>query len=169
MDKIADMNKNIRHAFSKIKEEMEDHLQAINENSSETQSVYDYIAEVEEKIDKLNERIDTLHLMFRSLRPDYELSKKEKKVYLIINSIGEKSALSYADVSRKLNMNELEVRSCVASMIEKGIPILVSEIEGKTFFNIDKKFKDIQERENILNIEEDISKGLFERPLEHFI
>jgi hypothetical protein len=169
MNKIAEMEKNIRTAFSKIKEEMEDHLQAINENSSETQSVYDCIAELEEKLDKLNERIDSLHLMFRSLRPDYELSKKEKKVYLVINSIGEKCALSYADVSRKLNMNELEVRSCVASMIEKGIPILISEIENKTFFNIDKKFKDIQQRENILNIEEDVSKGMFETPLSQFV
>ena len=48
----------MRHAFNKIKEELTDHLQTINENTAEINSNHNYVLHLENMINKLNERLD---------------------------------------------------------------------------------------------------------------
>ena len=48
----------LRSTFSQIYDEFEDHLHAINENTSEIQENYSYLCGLDNKIAKLNERID---------------------------------------------------------------------------------------------------------------
>ena len=48
----------IKTAFTKVKEEMTDHLDAINENTNEINSTSNYVKELEKKINKLNEKIE---------------------------------------------------------------------------------------------------------------
>ena len=45
---------------SKIKEEMEDHLLAINENTNEISSQYEYICELENKVEEVKKRNSTI-------------------------------------------------------------------------------------------------------------
>ena len=49
-----------------IKRQFEEHLQAINENTNEIQSNYEYLSEMESKINKMAERIDQIQLFLQS-------------------------------------------------------------------------------------------------------
>ncbi len=64
---ISSMNMGLKDAFGKVKEEFEEHLQAINENADEIQMAYESMSHLETKMDKLSGRVDELQLMMRQM------------------------------------------------------------------------------------------------------
>lgn len=64
---ITAIDENIRVSFSKIKEEMEEHLQTINESTDEIQQNYEYLMDLEKKMDKLSEKVEQIQLMVKEL------------------------------------------------------------------------------------------------------
>jgi hypothetical protein len=53
----------------------------------------------------------------------------------------------------RTGLTELAVKAHIFAMINKGIPILERQIDGQSFFRLDKKFKELQAKENILKID----------------
>lgn len=53
--------------FRRIKEELDEHLQSINENTNEIQANYEYLNKIDEKINKVNEKIEILRLQIEAL------------------------------------------------------------------------------------------------------
>ena len=51
------VEKETKKAFSKVKKEFEEHLEAINENTNEIQSNYELMLKLEEKLDKVENSI----------------------------------------------------------------------------------------------------------------
>ena len=72
---IQQLDKGIKTAFTQIYDEFEDHLHAINENTSEVQENYTYLCEMDNKIAKLNERIDEIHHMLAKLTGKKEIGR----------------------------------------------------------------------------------------------
>ena len=87
-------DKALKASFSKIKEELDMHLDSINANTEELNANFEHIAKVDQKIDKLNERIDELHLILssiaggntnnydKSMFENIKLSSREQEVFL---------------------------------------------------------------------------------------
>ncbi len=153
---------NLRNSFQKIKDELEDHLQTLNENTKEIENNYEFLCELDNKIAKLTERIDDIHLMMTKIMnqasDQISLTEDEQKVFLILYTFGEETLLSFSDIARKLNMPELLVRKAISSMMIKGIPIIEKQIDKDSFFEIDSKFKEEQATKNIIKIDEKITK-----------
>ena len=164
------MDEALKVSFSKIKEELDVHLDSINENTNEINANFEHVARLEDKLDKLNERIDELHMMFSSLigeKPkakevEFEkikLSTREQEVFLTLYT--SQNELTYYDISRKLGLTPDLVEKYVKMMLDKGVPIIKKLTENKLFLMIDDEFRNIQTKENILKINENIS-SLFE-------
>lgn len=127
----VERDKKLKGAFQKIKEEMDEHLQAINENTNEITSNYEYTCELEAKIEKLTERLDKMQMFIETqlgARPVVEkneiepLSKPEQDVFTTLYILQEeKGTVTYRDIADKSNLDDEEVVSCVDSMISKGI------------------------------------------------
>lgn len=152
---LEQYDQRIRAAFKAVKDEMDDHLTSINENTEETQEIQDRVSEIESKVDKLKEQVDEIHLMLSQLTAQnkkYELSDSEKRVFMVLYAV-ELTPLSYADISMRTGLTELTVKAHIFSMINKAIPILERQIDGQSFFRLDKKFKELQAKENILQID----------------
>jgi len=131
----------IKNSFAAVKEEMEDHLVAINENTDELKSHSAFLEEITGKMEKLNERIDDLQmLMIQVTKPS--LSENEQRVLEILSQFS--SPLSCADIAMRLNLTELTVKAHLFSMICKGIPIKEKIIESQPYFLIEKKFREKQ-------------------------
>lgn len=156
ISKLEEADKRIRSAFKAVKEEMDDHLTSINENTVEMQEQNNRFDELNSKFEKLQERVDELHLMISRIasKQEFNLSDVEKTVFTVLYSI-EQTPLSYADISIRTGLTELSVKAHILSMISKGIPILERQIDRQSYFRLDKKFKELQARENILRIEMD--------------
>ena len=164
-DTLQHLNSKLKIIFSSIYDEFEEHLDSINENSSEIQSNYEFVCKVDNKIAKLNERIDEIHIILSKLtgkktlkKPKFEdidpLTKKEKNIFL--NLYTEEKPITYSDLAKKINMPVLIVREYITRLMEKGVPIQKTYKNIRPYISLDKKFKNLQAKKNILRIEQKI-------------
>lgn len=166
---LSRIQKQLKSAFSKVKEEFGDHLDAINENTNEIQANYEYLCEIDSKIDKLAERIEEISMLIQEKNTSMldhnrtysvlPLTSREQEVFLALYTLEEeKGAVSYLDIGRRLALTEALVCSYITNLIEKGVPIIKKYMNNSVYLNIDKTFKHIQAKENLLGINEAISE-----------
>ncbi len=155
-------SKRLKQEIVNMKHELEEHLQAINENTNEIAASYEYISEIENKIDKLSGRIEQLqmHLEYDSgtiaKRNNFDikrLNRREQEVFLVIYTLeDEKNGVTYEDIAGKLSMSVQLAANYVTALIEKGIPIIKRYINSKPRLRLDQEFKTLQIKENILQL-----------------
>jgi predicted nuclease with TOPRIM domain len=159
--KFTNIEKKIKKSFSKIRNELDEHLDTINQNTSEIQANYEYIFELENKIEKLNQRIDEMQMLiengnsfdYKIETPVSKLTKREEEVFMVLYT-DETESLTFLDISRKTGLKEDMVKNYISSMSSKGVPIIQKHISGKSYFSLDQNFKNIQIKENVLGIGE---------------
>jgi len=163
--KSKDDTDSIKKEIETLKEQVEDHLHAINESTNEIQSNYEYTREIESKFDKLAERIDELSLLI-GLNPTQrspempKLTTVEKEIFLALYAISEqKEYATYEEIANSVNLSQTLVMSYITILIEKGIPIIKS-YDDTTKIKLSSYFKTLQTKNNILKINEDISKQI---------
>ena len=162
--KIGNFTNRLRNEVAKIKYELEEHLQAINESTSEISANYEYTCELERKLDVLSARVDQIQMYLeanfgtpviekKSVFDVKRLNRREQEVFLVIYTLEEeKGSLTYEDIAIKLNISRQLVANYIASLIEKGVPIIKRYINLKPYFRLDPEFKTLQAKENILQL-----------------
>lgn len=156
------MQTGLKLSFNKIKGELDVHLDSINQNTSEIQTIYDYLQDLDLKIEKLNERIDELNMYVGPKLTEEQLSvdltHREQEVFVILYAQEDK--ITAKDIARKLGFTDEMVNRYVYNLITKGIPVLKQYDGDAVFLYLDLKFKNLQAKKNILKIDESISKQL---------
>ncbi|MBW2976158.1 MarR family transcriptional regulator [Candidatus Woesearchaeota archaeon] len=153
----------LKEALKSVKEELDGHLDTINENTSEIQTSYEYVNEVNDKVEKLAERIEAIELFlqkysnFTVVEKSFDLkplTKTEQHVFLVIYALeDEKGLVSYADIIRKTGLPGYAVSEYIARLMEKGIPLVKKYINSIPFIKLNPEFKRLQAKENILCID----------------
>ncbi len=136
-----------------IKSVLEEHLSAINDNSLEIQALFDYVHEVETKLDKLKDRMDQMQLAHgQSLqRPIIApLNKIERQVFLILYT--QEAPLTFEEIAKRSSLPLPCVPECLTMLAQKGIPLQRSYVESKLFFRLSPQFRELQAKENIVNL-----------------
>ncbi|MFH1589940.1 MAG: hypothetical protein ABIB43_05220 [archaeon] len=158
---LGDLKNNLRGAFESIKDEMDVHLDSINQNTNEIQGNYTHITDIEAKVDKLSDKIDEIQMQ---LNPnsilqnfdDISLSKREQEVFMSIYT--EEDRISIVGLAKKLGLT-LEMCELVLSRIKaKGIPLVKQLVNEEILVSLDYDFKDLQARKNILRIDTTVSQ-----------
>lgn len=147
----------LKVSFSKIKTEMTEHLDAINQNTTEISSLYGHLSEIETKLDKLSERIDELTLTQpHSIKEDFDikLSVREEELFLALY-IATKP-LSPKEIAKELGLTEELVNQYTYKLVSKGIPIKQQTINETTFISLDKTFKHLQAKKNLIQVNDKI-------------
>lgn len=138
--------------LQQIKKVLDEYLQSINENSSEIQSLFDYLAEMDNKLDRLSQRLDQLQLKQEQIgKPAIcPLNQLEKKVFLVLYT--EEIPLSYYEIAAKASLPLAVVQELISSLGKKNIPLTRTFINNQVFFKLERKFKEQQAKENLLNL-----------------
>jgi DNA-binding CsgD family transcriptional regulator len=159
--KFTQFEKKIKSSFSKIRDELDEHLDTINQNTSEIQANYEYIFELENKVEKLNQRLDEMQMMlengssyeYKLETPPSKLTKREEEVFMILYT-DQGESLTFSDVARKTGLKEDMVKNYISSISSKGVPIIQKFVSGKSFISIEPSFKNLQIKENVLGFGE---------------
>lgn len=159
------LNETLRKAFAHIREEFDEHLDAINENTNEIQANYEFLCKLDAKIEKLNERLDELQILLKPghakekalIRP---LTKHEKEVFLVLYESLE-NFVTYLEIGRSLGLTESLVSEYVKGLIAKGIPIEKRYVNNKAYIKLDTDFRNLQTREDIIGINKPVFDKLF--------
>jgi DNA-binding MarR family transcriptional regulator len=160
--KFLRLNRTLRSEFSGIKNELNEHLQAINENTNEISANYEYVCEIEAKLDRISERLDKMQMFLENNsgfclenRGKFQvrmLNEKEKQVFLAIYTMEDHDGVTYSEIAEMLSMSEQLAGNYVTSMIQKGVPVIKRYVNGKPRLNLDQEFKTLQAKENILQV-----------------
>jgi len=143
----------LRDSISQIRGELDEHLSSINENTGEIHSNYAYIQKLGAKIDRLVDRLNRIEMLLEgnpkrhSITP---LTHAEKQVFLALYM--DDSPLTYPDLSKNTGYPESLVKHHLTCLIEKGIPIIKSYFNNTPFLKLNPAFKEIQAKENIINL-----------------
>ncbi len=170
--KLLTINKTLKKAFNTIKEEFEEHLGSINENTNEIQANYEYLCNIDSKIDKLNEKIEEIQLFIKHFANNKNIDENKEKVYdhiflttsekevflALYTMAEEKGPVTYKAIARRIGLTEFMVREYIINLIEKGIPVIKKYVNQEVYLDIDQKFRHMQAKENLVDINESMAK-----------
>ncbi len=151
----------LKNAFNKIKAELSDHLQAINENTNELNANSEILQKYEAMIMKIGERLDNIEFKMSEISGEKKISKeafkeiilspREKEIFMMqYESNG--NLLDFRKLASHLGLTEVNVRKNIESLIGKGIPIVKKYFDGKIYLVLDSDFRNLQAKENVLKI-----------------
>lgn len=150
-------------SLGSIKEELDQHLDSINQNSTEIQSNYDFLDEINAKVNKLESRLDELTSLLKAslqkpilevARSQMDLKTEEKNIFMALYMSDE--PLTYEEISNRSNLPVYLVEDLITSMKIKQIPIVKKSFAGKVLVILDEDFRVMQTKHNILGV----NKGL---------
>lgn len=148
---MADQQTKLTDGFEQIQQQLDEHLSTINENTSEVQALFDYLKEIDTKLDKLSQRVETLQLSHSPLqKKPISLTQIERQVFVALYT--EETPLSHQEIAVKANLPLSLVPECISSLIEKGVQFIRSFYGDKLFLKIDPRFKELQAKENLVNL-----------------
>ncbi|MBD3203141.1 HTH domain-containing protein [Candidatus Woesearchaeota archaeon] len=159
---------NIKESFDKIKEEFNDHLDAINENTNEISANYEYILQLENKIEKLNEKLDEVCMFMSQIQGksinkeifnNLKLSYREQEIFLLLYAKNG-DLIDAEEISRLLGLTQEMVKKYISNITMKGIPIVKRYSENKTYYVLDYDFRILQAKEKIVKVNESVAREL---------
>jgi len=147
------MEKQVKENLGFIHQTFSEHLSAINENTSEIQTLFDYLCELDLKIEKISQRIDKIQFTEDPAKNQLKISPlthTEKKIFLTLYT--EEVPLNYIEISQKSGVPLSIVGEYLTALSQKGIPFVRSFSNNQTFIRLDPRFKEIQAKENLINL-----------------
>lgn len=157
---LKSINTGVSVAFSKVKEELSEHLESINQNTSEFESVHQRITSLETMFEKLVERVDELTMKsrpetFSSEQFDVPLTLREQEMFVILYTSTKE--LSAKKIAKYLGLTEELVHTHIYKLISKGIPVVKKFVDdANLLYSLDKVFKDLQARKNLVHINPEV-------------
>jgi len=155
-----------------LRQELDDHLTAINENTDEIEMNFSYLINIEKKVKHLENKMDKIIFMLSKLVPETQeilpkkqinISDKEESVFSVLYSTPK--ALDCVQIAKQLRRSESYVRYSINALFSKGIPISKHIINKKTYFSLDLEFKELQCKENILNLSKTLTLDCFDQSI----
>ena len=149
--------------ISSLRNELDEHRDAINENTNEIQSNHEFLCELDEKVNKLNEKVELLLSMLAQKKVDSApetkkfivapLTKREKELFITLyTSCEDGRRVTYRLLSEKSGFSESLISSYITSFIAKGVPLLKRYDDGVVVLNLDPAFREAQAKENIVGV-----------------
>ncbi len=155
----------LQQVLGQIKEEFNDHLDAINDNTNEIQSAASSISELDLKFNKICERLEKIELFLEKISsfdpsrvPKYEinnLTEKEKSIFLVIYKLAaEHKSITYREIQKHTCLPKTIIQGHITGLIEKGIPLRKAYINNQVHLRMDEQFKAMQAKQNIVKLEQ---------------
>ncbi len=165
----CDIN-DIQTELSSFKDELEDHFNTLNDNTTEIDIQNNFICEIDNRITKMEEKVDSLHFLLKQLVTksslSVDLSKDEQRVFLILYT-HEKFMRSNA-VAEKALLSEGVTEEVLSAVMDKGVPLEREIIDGTVYFRMNSEFKLKQAKENMIKIDSDVTSQFQNALLEKF-
>ncbi|MBW3012576.1 hypothetical protein KY325_04280 [Candidatus Woesearchaeota archaeon] len=158
-----------KQTMQELKQELDEHLSAINENTDEIEMNYSYLLELDKRMKFLEAKINLIEKMLlgdekiTQKTKKIKISPQEQEVFMVFYQTNK--ALDYKELTSRLKRSETYVRYCINGLLEKGVPITKHVINKRTFFVLDPAFKELQAKNNILNIEKTLTLDCFDQSI----
>lgn len=151
-----------KEAFTKVKEELDEHLDAININTTENKETHNRLRSLESKVDKLSEKFDEI-LSSLGEKKTYavsELTLREQEIFIALYTTQEYETCTVRSISYKTGLPLQMVESLIAILAEKGVPVVKNIIDSEVSYTLEPEFKELQTKSNILKLNKDMIRHI---------
>ena len=157
-----DLREAIDAFLAEVRDELDDHRIALNENTSEIESNYELLNQLNSRLDKLQARVDELTMLVRHGKPPEQvpefklqpLTGQEKEAFFALYTLTETApTVTYHQLARKLTTTVEAVSRHITALISKGIPVEKKYASGNAFLGLDRQFRQLQAKENIVKLD----------------
>lgn len=135
----------LQDVLHSVRGELDEHLDAINQNTEELAAVYDCLGELDLKMEKLAERVDALQALLlaqtNTPKKDVRLSLKERDILQVLLNGPDRSS---KEIARFLGLTPDLVAQTLYRMKQKGIPVLAQTLSGETAYTLPESFREEQ-------------------------
>lgn len=148
-----------------MRSELDEHRSVINENTNECQTNFEFLCQLDKRMDALQDKIGELVLAIKGAQPRNNkvkpLSVREKELFLALLSLTESMpSVTYSQLSRAVGWSTSIVGSYLARMSDKGIPINRNMISGVMHVSIHQSFRQAQIKKNVVGLEVPLSRWM---------
>lgn len=160
--KLAVIESATKEAFTKVKEELDEHLDAINHNTTENKDTHNRIRSLESKVDKLSEKFDQI-LATLGEKKTYsvsELTLREQEVFIALYTTQEYEPCTVRAISYKTGLPLAMIESLLTILLEKGVPLIKKITDNEVSYTVEQEFKELQTKSNILNLNKDMIRHI---------
>lgn len=133
---LVEIENKVKKSFDAVKEELEDHLTAINQNTDELKIHSGFMNDLDNKLEILNEKVESLQLMLMQAMKS-SLNENEINILEVLET--STSFLSCKDLAVSAGVSELFVKAHLFSMICKGVPLKEKAIDNQSYFSLERK------------------------------
>jgi predicted transcriptional regulator len=145
--------------MTKLRDDVEEHFEAINANTREIDIQNNFICEIDNRLTKMEEKMDELHFLLKQLvnraKLSVELSKDEQRVFLILYT--HDKFIKSSRICEKAFLDKDAVDDALAAMMDKGLPIERDMLCGEACYHMDNAFKLRQAKEEVIQIDSDVT------------
>ena len=156
---LMSKEKKLKFAFWRVKEELNEHLDSINQNTGEIQEAFEVMQRLEEKLDRIEARLEKMELQ-KDSKNLIMLTPREEEVFALLCVVDRK--LSLREIGNTLMLPEEIVNTAIFNLLAKGIPVLKQMTDTSVLIYLDHTFKDQQRKKPTVNISERILASLIE-------
>jgi hypothetical protein len=124
-----------------IRDELDEHLDALNQNTAEIGAVQEYVGEVDARLEKLAERIDALQALLlaqTSIPKAVRLTPKEEEFLRAL--LDTKEPVTSISLGRTTGLTADLAAQTLYCLKQKGIPVLAQVVEEQTFYALEARF-----------------------------
>ncbi len=153
--------------LEQLREELDDHRQAINENADELSGTYAYVQAIEARLAQLSDAVSELRLLVKGSQAIgsrfvfQPLNQREKEVFQALYELTEtQPSTTYALLSKRLGLSDHLVSVQITRIIEKGIPVIKRMYSGKLYLSLDHEFRIQQAKKNLVGIDQKLAYWL---------
>ncbi len=154
---------NVRQELAIVREELDDHLEAINDATNEIQSNNEMLLQVMERMEKMAERVDAIAWYLKRKDQSFSddnvcdvepLTKREKDVFSALYELNATNAgVTYKDIARRLGMTQALVQSYITALIDKGVPVEKRYVNKEARVALRPAFMTLQAKTNIVGVD----------------
>jgi hypothetical protein len=130
-------------ALKEVREELDEHLDALNQSTSEIASVQEYVSELDMKIEKLTERVDALQALLLAQTPASKnalrLNAKEQDVLRALQ--GNTEPLTSPEIGKLCGLTPDMTAQTLYCLKQKGVHVLAQSMNDQTYYALDVRFK----------------------------
>lgn len=142
----------IKQVLDSMREELDDHRQSINENTTELETVFEFLSALEAKLDNVQRIAEQLALTLNAPQQAIGvLNRREKQVSQALFLLGKtKPWVSCEELANHCSFSREVLAATIAALIAKQVPILKKYDGTRAYVQLTPNFREQQAKHNVL-------------------
>jgi hypothetical protein len=145
--KIEHIEDGLRVSFAKLKVELNEHLDSINQNTAEITQVYEYLQKVESRIDKLEEKLDAI-LTVLEPQESLDVGSLTTRQKEVLQALYTHSSLSVEQLVRYVALPSSMIVELLQELLTRSLVV----VHAQSQYALHEKARENQQLLTALNI-----------------